>query len=77
MATVDHPKAGGTRARRRPSLVVRLVFAVLLAGFVLILLLPALVARGIVVDPWFPWAVVALSLVLFLGPALVRGGRRN
>ncbi len=77
MVTVNDPKAAGTRARRRPSLVVRLVFAVLLAGFVLMLLIPALVARGIVVDPWFPWAVVAISLVLFLGPALIRDGRRN
>ena len=51
--------------------------ALLLAGLLLGLLVPLLVARGYELSPWIVVPVVAFTAAVLLGPPLVRGRRER
>jgi hypothetical protein len=74
MTMVDQGTGTVGRKRRPVSIVFRVVYAVIVSAIALTLIIPALVNRGIAVPGWLPWAVVAISLILFVGPVLI--GRR-
>lgn len=72
MSLIDQINRANARSRRVPSIILRMLLAWLLSAIVLGLLVPALHARGIELRAWMPWAVILASLVLCVGPALVR-----
>ena len=72
MSLIDQINRANARSRRVPSFIFRVLLAWLLSAIVLGLLVPALHARGIELQPWMPWTVILASLVLCVGPVLVR-----
>ena len=66
------------RAPRVPSLVIRVVLALLAGAIVLALLVPALHRRGVPLEGWMAWGVILLVLALVLAPeAARRVGKRD
>ena len=72
MTLTDRINRANARSRRVPSLVFRMLIAWFLSAIVLGVLVPALYARGMALQPWMPWAVIGASLALCIGPDLVR-----
>ena len=72
MTLTDRINRANARSRRVPSLVFRVLMAWFLSAIILGLLVPALHARGVTLQPWMPWAVIGASLALCVGPDLVR-----
>lgn len=72
MSLIDQINRANARSRRVPSIIFRLLLAWLLSAIALGLLVPALHARGVELQLWMPWTVILGSLVLCVGPVLVR-----
>ena len=77
MTLTDRINRANARSRRVPSLLFRVLIAWFLSAIVLGLLVPALHARGMALQPWMPWAVIGASLALCVGPDLVRRVRER
>lgn len=72
MSMTDRLHQANARSRRVPSLVGRTALALVAAGILLAVLVPAMHARGIALDSWMAWGVLLASLALALGPELAR-----
>lgn len=77
MSLTDQINRVNARSRRVPSLVFRVLIAWFLSAIVLGLLVPVLHARGVALQPWMPWTVIAASLALCIGPDLVRRAKER
>jgi hypothetical protein len=72
MSLIDQINRVNARSRRVPSIVFRILLAWLLSAIALGVLVPALHARGIALQPWIPWTIIVASLVLCVGPVVIR-----
>ena len=72
MTLTDRINRANAQSRRVPSLVFRLLLAWVLGAIVLALLVPALRARGVALEPWMVCGVISITLALAVGPQLVR-----
>ena len=60
-----------------PNLVFKGFVGFLLAGVVLALVVPALHTRGVVLQAWMIWSVIALMIAVCIGPDLFYRYRRR
>jgi len=66
------------RSPRVPSIVLRVLLALVAGAIILALLVPALVRRGIPLQGWMAWGVILLVLALVLAPEAARRiGKRD
>ena len=72
MSLIDQINRANARSGRVPSLLFPVFLAWFLSAIVLGLLVPVLHARGVELQPWMPWTVIIVALVLCVGPDLVR-----
>jgi hypothetical protein len=80
MTLMDRIVAWNARQSQRwfvPNLVFKGFAGFLLAGVVLALVVPALHTRGVVLQAWMIWSVIALMIAVCIGPDLFYRYRRR
>jgi hypothetical protein len=80
MALMDRIVAWNARQSQRwfvPNLMFKAFAGFLLAGVLLGILVPALHARGVVLQDWMIWGVIILMIVVCTAPDLYHRYRRD
>jgi hypothetical protein len=68
----DRINRANARSRRVSPVIFKVILAWFLGAIVMAILVPLLHARGLPLQQWMVWAVIAAAFALCLGPDLVK-----
>ena len=77
MKVNDRIHGVNARSRRVPTVIFKVLLALVLSAVVLAVMVPALAVRGVALTGWLIWPVIVASMLLCLGGEIRSGLSRR
>ncbi len=77
MKVNDRIHGVNARSRRVPTVIFKVLLALVLSAVVLAVMVPALAVRGVTLTGWLIWPVIVASMLLCLGGEIRSGLSRR